>query len=297
MPQTGCLIHSVILLMIKYADCNGDGVVNANDTTAIVANYGLTHAKTNGGNAPWRSGIPGLSLHFSKDTLNDGDSLTVSIMLGDSGTVVRNIYGLSFALNYNPTYVDLNYAVSFQFLSSWLGNASNSMSLTRMSFPTAQVLAAITGIDHVSRSGYGEIARFKYIVNTHDVQNHNVQHLSNVMYISGLTSIDRNGQHLTINTGTDSNVVVSQPNGITELNNVRNLRLYPNPANDKVQIISSTGMKEIQLINTLGQIVKVQRSNNKLSETLDISSLESGIYFVQVSGSNGNSTAKLLVRR
>jgi hypothetical protein len=31
----------------KHADCNGDGIVNANDTLAIVQNWGLTHQKNN----------------------------------------------------------------------------------------------------------------------------------------------------------------------------------------------------------------------------------------------------------
>ena len=93
----------------KFSDCNGDGVIDANDTLPLSMNFGLVHPKTNEYNWTWRSGAPALTIHYSKDTVVAGDTLIVSLLLGDSLTTVSNIYGLSFTYNYDPLVLGYYY--------------------------------------------------------------------------------------------------------------------------------------------------------------------------------------------
>lgn len=70
--------------------------------------------------------------------------------------------------------------------------------------------------------------------------------------------------------------------------------LFPNPAKNYVTFESqNTPIEKIQLINTLGQQVLSIENNNTIKRTIDISSLNPGLYFVVL---NGTITKKLMVK-
>lgn len=58
--------------------------------------------------------------------------------------------------------------------------------------------------------------------------------------------------------------------------------VYPNPANDVVTILNAEDLK-ITIINTIGEIVFVE-DNASSNQTIDISNLANGTYFVRVDG-------------
>lgn len=77
-------------------------------------------------------------------------------------------------------------------------------------------------------------------------------------------------------------------NGLTDLS------IFPNPANGVVSIQTQMpGIKKIAVFDVLGK----QVMNTSLSgDELNISSLKSGVYFVQVSQNNNTATKKLIIR-
>lgn len=80
-------------------------------------------------------------------------------------------------------------------------------------------------------------------------------------------------------------ISVTEPVGQEELFMNNNISLFPNPANDKLNIsgLSSVSNLSIEVFNTIGELVLVE---NKFSEglmVLDINKLNKGIYFVRVS--------------
>jgi hypothetical protein len=279
----------------KNADCNGDGIINADDTLAIVTNFGDTHAKTNNLPGAWRSGIPGMTLQFSQDTTYNNDTLTTNIFLGSQALPVNNIYGLAFTFNYDPLVVDSNYS-QFYFIPSWLGDSTNSININR-NFSTGQVKAAITRIDHTPRSGNGQLAVFRCIITTDNINGKDYSYYLNQQYISDITAVDQYGNRLSLNAGIDSDYVGWFVNGINQLSKPVMINVYPNPAGDLVRITSGSGMTDIRIIDIIGNEVQTIRSDNKLSETIDISRLAAGVYTVHVTSQSGAGTAKLIVSR
>ncbi|HOS16093.1 MAG TPA: T9SS type A sorting domain-containing protein [Bacteroidales bacterium] len=83
------------------------------------------------------------------------------------------------------------------------------------------------------------------------------------------------------------------PNAIIETNDLIS-NIYPNPANDKVSInLKNNGNATIQLFNILGQEVKtVYTTENKVE--VNVSDLNSGIYFIRVDQNNKTFTAKIM---
>lgn len=76
-------------------------------------------------------------------------------------------------------------------------------------------------------------------------------------------------------------------------NNVDNVALYPNPAQNSITLTSDyNGLNEVQIINAVGQIVKEFSFESKT--TVDIKDLNTGVYFVRISG-NDMISKKLVV--
>ena len=121
--------------------------------------------------------------------------------------------------------------------------------------------------------------------------------LKNLSYITAVKAIDRAGSPITLNAGIDSSTVVYIPSGIADTKADGYVRLYPNPASGRVQIVSGSPMREVAMIDMLGQVVRTQRFSQRLSESIDISGLEQGLYMVRISTQSGVVTEKLLVRR
>lgn len=135
----------------KHIDCNGNDTVNANDTAAIIQNYGLTHAKTDD-QPPWRATDPALYVALSPDTLRAGDTARVLLTLGDANIPASNVYGLAFTLRYDALVVDTA-QTKIVFGNSWFGSASDKISIAK-DFPlNGELHCSLTRIDHTMRSG------------------------------------------------------------------------------------------------------------------------------------------------
>ena len=74
--------------------------------------------------------------------------------------------------------------------------------------------------------------------------------------------------------------------------------VYPNPAKGtvNVQLNANELIQSIELINVQGQTLLSKAVNASVSnETLNVSNLVSGIYFVQVTSENGSATSRIVV--
>ncbi|WP_375578323.1 T9SS type A sorting domain-containing protein [Marivirga tractuosa] len=94
--------------------------------------------------------------------------------------------------------------------------------------------------------------------------------------------------------------IIEQEENITANQSYNNFQLsiYPNPANDHVNISLSDNINdaEIQLINSSGAVLKTTNKNQLNSNTqIPIGDLENGIYFITISNKNYNTkTFKIL---
>ncbi len=102
----------------------------------------------------------------------------------------------------------------------------------------------------------------------------------------------------TANSGTiriNSSVFV----GINEASQNFNFSLSPNPANDKLNIVLSNKKAEnvsVKIINNIGQLVKTAELGNAtdINSQIDVSNLNSGVYFVKTTIGSATSSKKLI---
>ena len=283
------------LVNYKHTDCNGDGIIDAHDTTAILQNFSLVHAKTNSYNSTWRSGIPGITIQYSQDTVIAGDTLVATILIGDSALQINNLYGLAFTYHYDPIVMDSS-SVAFDLDYSWFGNNANTIAIHKDFLSSGTIQAAITGINHTNRSGYGVIAHMRSIITTDNINGKDLSYYTNRSFISDITAIDAQGNAIQLNAAIDSNQVGYIATGIQEAS-VTKVGLYPNPANGQVKVTSNSAINEITITDVLGKTISDLNVKNSLTEVMDVSMLASGIYIVHISAQTGAATAKLVISR
>ena len=95
-------------------------------------------------------------------------------------------------------------------------------------------------------------------------------------------------------TDCDVDSLFNEPNplstGVTELNS-GSIKIYPNPASSRIYIDNTnsiqTDINSIRVTNSIGQVVFIHKTSEKIL-SIDLSSLKSGIYFLQFTGKQGN---------
>jgi len=94
--------------------------------------------------------------------------------------------------------------------------------------------------------------------------------------------------------------VTSNCSGIIGLNNLLNnqIRIYPNPTKGKILIqnLMQISNSSIVIRNILGEIIITSDSKNSLT-SLDLSHLENGVYFIEVSSNNGIRIEKVILAK
>lgn len=82
-----------------------------------------------------------------------------------------------------------------------------------------------------------------------------------------------------------------QQNPVTEIK----LQMYPNPSNEKITITNDVDFKEITITSVDGKILKTITSSQK-EQTIDISNLKKGIYFLNITTAINQSITKKIVK-
>jgi len=84
--------------------------------------------------------------------------------------------------------------------------------------------------------------------------------------------------------------------GVVENPPVAAFGLYPNPATDKITLgITGTGTASISIYNAVGTLV--MRLSDLTANTIDVSTLGAGLYFLQVNTPNYSGSQKFIVTR
>jgi hypothetical protein len=276
----------------KHADCNGNGVVNANDTVAIMQNWGSTHSKTNERKA-YRAFIPALQVVLSPNQALNGDTVEASLQLGDINISASNVYGIAFTFNYTNIVVDST-KTSIEFGPSWLGTAIDKISIAK-DFPLqGEIKAAITRIDHTNRSGFGEIGKVKLVINTDNIDGKMYATFPFEAYITSLVATDADGLPLELNEGADTTEINYEPTAITTVAEIVDFSVYPNPANQTLVVsCEKNSAGDFKLISPLGEII--QEWNNVKGLKMNVSNLPTGMYCIDGHFANGQQIKKRVV--
>ena len=71
--------------------------------------------------------------------------------------------------------------------------------------------------------------------------------------------------------------------------------IYPNPVNDKLYIETETEIKEVVVYDVYGRVQNLRNSKTqKLRNSIDVTDLNSGVYFVKIVTSEGEVVKRII---
>ena len=84
--------------------------------------------------------------------------------------------------------------------------------------------------------------------------------------------------------------VINSTTGINQFSNTNTIKIYPNPANNKITI-DANDIVDVKLFDVLGNQITSTKQNQ-----IDVSNLPEGVYFIQVQTKQNTSTQKVIVQ-
>ncbi len=122
----------------------------------------------------------------------------------------------------------------------------------------------------------------------------------NVQFNSSGLEIGEYTAHILINSNDVATPVLTVPVNMdigvgVEENDMKNVQVYPVPANSILFIDLVEGVSQIRMINIMGQIVKDETVNGELRKTLDLTGLQSGTYSLQFINNKGETHYKHII--
>jgi hypothetical protein len=262
----------------KHIDANGNGVINHNDTLAITKNWSKTRTLRNDNSVVLRGAAPPIFVQTGR--IVEGQWAALPIILGDVANTAKDVYGLSFSINYDPSVIDAS-SVYLSFGQNWLGSGDNVLRVFKNFNGTIE--AAISRTNQQNGSGNGQIAtlNFKtkagisnrflsFSVDNQQVINKDAQTVPTV----GKTTI------ATVLTAT------SEPDWANQI------AVYPNPTTGKVIVESQhLDVKSVEVFDILGKSL-FKTHNTEKNDPLSIK--HAGTYFLKIQTENGVLMRKLV---
>jgi hypothetical protein len=114
-------------------------------------------------------------------------------------------------------------------------------------------------------------------------------------YVTAVFNNSLTGAMLCESPGSDTVTILFPAVGIPEVSG-GSIMIYPNPANEVVNVKSDFNISRIEVLNFIGQTVYSTTVNSKIVK-INTSSLQAGVYFVRVTTSKGIRTVKITIVR
>ncbi len=270
MTCTSAQAGDTACITVMVLPTNGDADLSNNSITQCFA-IGVSYDPNNKEVLPAGTGAQGF-------IPADEPSLTYTINFQNTGTApAHNIY----VLDTLDTDLDIN---SIEIL-----NASHRMQVYTLpnrviKFMFDNIMLPDSTQDEMNSHGY---VTFKIKLN-------NGLTPGTEMENTGYIYFDYNEP---IVTNTELNTI-EIPSGIREIKNDIGLRVYPNPAKDKLMVYTNRNSagSAIAITDVLGKTIKTLKTS-ELSTEINVTDLQSGVYFIKVTQGNNSNTQKIIISK
>ncbi len=272
----------------KHADTNGDGMIDFNDTIAILKNYQALNLAARKGT----STHPPLEIKFNVDSAWEGDTVVASIYYGSSAQKVIGTYGLCFNINFNPSLID-TIATRIEKFNSWV--APNGIHAFKQG-PQGRLDFASVRINHIDTTGYGEIVKIKFKIFKPIANNEKYFHLK----ISDNFQLNKQGTYLPVYLINDSIKLIQKviSSVAKEEVNLKSISIYPVPTGDLLTIdLKGINATQFILFNLNGQEVHRTNINSNSKINLSLGNISSGMYILHLVTINGVYTKKIIIEK
>lgn len=273
---------------LKHADCDGNGIINFDDTLAIDFNYLNTHNKFEAAPA---GGNPLLWIEATPDTVGLEQAIDITVHLATADLPVDSLHGVAFSLTFDETVLSAS-GSSVHFENGVLGTPGlDVLTFQKILFSDGAIDLAITRNTLENFNGYGPIAHARIVTTDNLSGMHDLP-----IGISNVFAITASEHEVALSVRPDTVVIDPNKVGIEE-GQLRNVLIYPNPATSVVNISGLTGNGVASVLNTMGQEVMATTFRYLDRMALNLSQLADGVYLIQIRTESGITTRKLRLIR
>lgn len=285
----------------KYADCNGDGIINIDDVTSILQNYSPNNVVINTPQTP--NDLP-LLINMPAGPFQDGSHFNCDLSLGTNSIQGDSIYGVAFTFNFDPLVIDTN-TISFLTFNNWMYAANNDyLDIQRNYKSKGKYEVSVVRKNHIGKSGFGSFGGMAIDIITGNVigRLNSTKNYKLKCFVNNVRVINANGQIVASHGSADSTVIEYTPKGIDEANVSSLISLSPNPAETNVNIKCNGNLyiKKIRIINMLGENINELQFENTTSQkqiNIPLQNLAKGVYLIGIETNKGTTIKRLVVSK
>lgn len=286
----------------KYADFNGSGRADTNDLPTYYLNYSKVHRTP----TPYAPTIGGPILKLVNtglsDTFEDGSTLTLDLLLGDSLSALSNILGLAYTLNYDSSCIAPNFGDT---IVKVIYNPSNNFFITASNFLESNVevqldksvQSAVVASNRIGAGGAGGVGSIIVVLDDYIDGNIKGPGIYPISFdINDIVAIDRNGTRIPIQTE-GITLYHKKTNVGIALNACEGIEIYPNPANEFISLNQACSEQtEVIIMNSIGQPIAMFIAESAHS-SFSLKNIDAGYYQVIIKDAETTSYKKLIVSR
>lgn len=284
----------------KHLDCNGDGLIEVQDTLAISQNWGLMHNLVTDPDQSSLAQNRDMAAPFfvQPDTLEPNAAYSLPIILGEETLPAEDVYGLAFTIVYDPAII-VPSSASLSVENSWLGEWGVDLIGIQKNFNgQGRLELAMTRIDGQAMSGFGEIGRYNIIVEDiifiEGTGEDRGENLTTYFEIVDVLVIDANGEAIEVDLVQNEFEIISSITSTTP--QAIPWRIFPNPAQDHLYIETPNNQIQfVRLWNALGELVFEKTDGSSSGVNLPITQFAPGIYWIEVQTQGGNILHKRVI--
>ncbi len=261
-------------LNYKFADCNGDGVIDIKDKAVIATNYGQRHGPAiEIDTLPETDLDPPVFLDLPEfGELPAGTPFEIPIILGTRATPVKDIYGFAFTIDFDEEYIDPE-SVQISYPTSWFGQENvNILTIDKVFTTEGKVEIAMTRNDQNDVSGFGPVAYLRGIID--DIA---------FLHFTPVSTEATYGYSLNsgpVKLGSrKADIKIIPENDPIFIRNT--LSVYPNPASDRIYLDNAAGapIDEVRVYDISGKQIGGVR---KEVREINVSDWPEGVYLLQM---------------
>ncbi|MDX2002985.1 MAG: T9SS type A sorting domain-containing protein [Chitinophagales bacterium] len=277
-------------LNYKYADCDGNGIIDATDTVAILANFNEYHGRP----ITSREAGPEIFMVPPVDTISLSTFIEIPIHLGTAALPAEDVYGVAFTIQYDPDLVDVA-SINFNVDSSWLGDYGTDLIYIKKNVP-GYMQVGLARNNFNSKDGYGRLGGVSFI--TTDNLSGRLPGIDTLgFHIGNPQMIDEEGTPLAVDTRDSSIILVSAP---TVPMGSLGFEIYPNPNEGKFYLKSHSIEEVVITITDIvgNEVYGGYITNDDLNplKTIDLGNCSKGLYLVHIQSAEGYGVQKILLR-
>lgn len=269
---------------LKHIDTNGDGLITLSDTAAINQSYGKIHAIPN--SSFTKLGDKNI-IFVPRDTiLTPGDDAMIDIYFGIENKPVYDAHGFTFKFNYvNNPLITPDKVHSIFNEDNWLVKDASALSMSKIpSNGILNVAYARTGGNPMT--GFGNVG----LVIVEDLEGIKSDDQGFISFkVEDISYLNNKGEYIQV---PDQTIRIklgkkSVPTKVQE----SDIIVYPNPSKDYVNMYSRNGViiNSTKIYSSTGLLLQSTIGNKQLN----ISSLTTGLYFLQIETNAGWITKKI----